>query len=298
MIEFWILLILFVFHFALAAPVPEREILEVRPNAVGVLKDGKAAWEKRMDLDDGDHWSTDEAYRKDDNPGRDPDPDDASGGDAPSGDLDDAPGSDYDDFEGMLGSESPWDEEQMGSDGRGPDPYYNNPPEIDEDNNNPTEIVDDNNDPPEIVDNNNNPPEYDGDRSANEAYLKDHDPGSASDDLDDAPSGDLDDAPGDDYDEFEGMLGSESPWNSEQLGSDGRGPDPYYNNPPEDDKSGDNAVKSEQASAETTPPTGVAPESEHPATPEHMTDLEKLLKGSIRPRNSGSGAVGTPKREW
>jgi hypothetical protein len=48
-----ILLILSVFHFALAAPVPVGEILEVRSN-VDILEDGMAAWEKRMDSGDED----------------------------------------------------------------------------------------------------------------------------------------------------------------------------------------------------------------------------------------------------
>jgi hypothetical protein len=57
-IAFCFLLILSVFHFALAAPVPVGEILEVRFNA-DVLKDGIAAWEKRMDSGDEDRnlWS-------------------------------------------------------------------------------------------------------------------------------------------------------------------------------------------------------------------------------------------------
>lgn len=45
-------------------------------------------------------------------------------------------------------------------------------------------------------------------------------------------------------------------------------------------------------------------DSEHPATPEHMSFFENIFKGPLefRPRNSGSGAVGMPKkdlhREW
>jgi hypothetical protein len=42
-----------VFYFALAAPVAVGEILEVRSN-VGILKDGIAAWDKRVDPDE-DH---------------------------------------------------------------------------------------------------------------------------------------------------------------------------------------------------------------------------------------------------
>jgi hypothetical protein len=37
----------------------------------------------------------------------------------------------------------------------------------------------------------------------------------------------------------EDMWGWESPWNSDQLGSDARGPDPYYNNPPEEESDDD-----------------------------------------------------------
>ena len=72
-----------------------------------------------MGSDDEDHYdegyrSTNEAYRNDDNPGNNPD-------------LVDEPEG-YSEDE-MLGSESPWDAEQMESDARGPDRYYNNPPE-------------------------------------------------------------------------------------------------------------------------------------------------------------------------
>jgi hypothetical protein len=104
MIVFWILLILSVFHFALAAPIAVGEILEVRSNSADVLKDGVAAWEKRMD-----RWSSNEANRKpnDNEPGSDSDPD------------------------GVPDSESPlevdYESGQTESDARGPDRYYNNP---------------------------------------------------------------------------------------------------------------------------------------------------------------------------
>jgi hypothetical protein len=52
-------------------------------------------------------------------------------------------------------------------------------------------------------------------------------------------------------------------------------------------------VQSEHSSAveNTSPP----PELEHPANPEYMTDLEELFR--LGPRNSGSGAVGTPTKD-
>jgi hypothetical protein len=116
MIAFWILFILSVLHLALAAPVPVGETPEARSNAVDVFKDRIAALEKRMDIDLGDRWSTNEAYRKDDMPEGNSDPSNAQGDDAPvSPDKDD-----------MLRSESSWDSEQE-SDARGPDNYYNIP---------------------------------------------------------------------------------------------------------------------------------------------------------------------------
>ena len=269
-IPFWIhLVLLSVSNFVLAAPVAARETLEVRSYVVDVLENDIASWKKRMD--DEDRWSTNEAYLKDgDNP---------QGNDAHA---DDAPG---DDDEDMFGWESEWDSEEMGSDGRGPDPHYNNPPEEDSANNNPLEVE----------------PEHADQWSTNEAYLKYENQGGDSG---------LVDAPGDRNEA--GMMGSGPGWDSEQMRSDGRGPDPYYNNPQDKEKDilkdgGDNfddkhvgtkndgnggggydndaAVQSEQASAENPPPIP-GPESEHPATPEHMTFFEKLLKDSPRPRNS------------
>jgi hypothetical protein len=54
------LLILSVYHLALAAPVNIGEMLEVRSNAVDAPKGGIAAWEKRADSDNemGHYWST------------------------------------------------------------------------------------------------------------------------------------------------------------------------------------------------------------------------------------------------
>jgi hypothetical protein len=63
---------------------------------------------------------------------------------------------------------------------------------------------------------------------------------------------------------------------------------------------GDHAVQSSQGSAENMSP---GPQSEHPATPDLMTSLKEWFKQPgkplkvFRPRNSGSGAVGTPNRE-
>ena len=58
----------------------------------------------------------------------------------------------------------------------------------------------------------------------------------------------------------------------------------------------DDDVHGEHPSVENMSPS---PEPEHPATPEHMTDLESLSYFlGHRPRNSASGAVGTPKMEF
>lgn len=273
-IAFWILLVS-VSHFALTAPVAVRKILEGRSYEVDVLKDGITSKEKRMYEED--QWSTNEAILKDgDNqPGNNPH-------------VHDAPG---DDDEDMLGWESGWDSEELGSDGRGPDPYYNNPPEEDSEGDNPPEVM------------------HKDRWSTNEAYLKDDDHGSDVD-LVDAPGG---------HNEA-GILGLGPEWYSEQMKSDGRGPDPYYNNPQDMDKdilkddgakfdehlkyvgskddddgnpgyhdNNDPAVQSKQASAEDPPPIPGL-ESEHPAaTPEHTTPFEELLKYSPRPRNSNRG---------
>jgi len=96
---------------------------------------------------------------------------------------------------------------------------------------------------------------------------------------------------------------------SEQMESDAKGPDGHFNNPPEDsDDEGDGARPDDEDDGDdddgdddhsgSTAYTTLGPESEHPVTPEHMTNLEKLFSAlNVRPRNSGSGAVGTPKRE-
>src|SRR6266849_7181902 len=104
-IVFWFLLFLSAIHFALAAPIAP-EILEVRSgsNAVGVLKDGIAAWEKRMDSGDEGQWSTNEGHQKTNDPGND------SGHSGENAALPGSPSGD-------------WEPETM-SNGRGPHPYY------------------------------------------------------------------------------------------------------------------------------------------------------------------------------
>jgi hypothetical protein len=228
MIVFWTLIILSVSHFALAAPVAVGEIREVRSNAVDALKDGMAAWEKRMDSDDKNRWSTNEAYRKDDNPGS-------------SSDSDDATGSYSDEDMYLLGSDSEQDSEQTESDARGPDRYYNNRYPLDD---------------------------SDG------LYFESDSANSDSDSASANPNGD----------------------DNGNSGYDGDNDNSGYDGDNDNDSDGDDTVQSEQAAAENA---NLGPESEHPATPEHTTDAEKLLKGVLRfrPRNSGSGAVGTPKRE-
>lgn len=111
-ISFWILLILSVFHFALAAPVAVREMLEVRSNAEDVVKGAIATWEKRVKSNDEDmdRWSTNEAYRENkyNKPGEYSEP-----YDEPGGYIEDD----------MLGLEWSLNSEQMESDARGPDAY-------------------------------------------------------------------------------------------------------------------------------------------------------------------------------
>jgi hypothetical protein len=92
-IAFCILLMLSVFHSALAAPVAVGEIREVPSNAVDVLKDGIAAREKRMD---------------------------------PGGE-DRTPGSDSD--PGVTDAPVGQNEEDVGSDPKEPNPHHKSPPE-------------------------------------------------------------------------------------------------------------------------------------------------------------------------
>ncbi len=216
-IAFWILVILSAFHFALAAPVAVREVLEVRSNAVGVLKDGIAAWEKRMDSGDEGQWSTNEGHQKTNDPGND------SGHSGENAALPGSPSGD-------------WEPETM-SNGRGPHPYYNKITDL-----------------------------YSGEDDKD----SDHPNGYGSDDN---------------------KSGYEADYDSE----------------------GDHSMQSSQGSVKSTSP---GPQSERPATPESLSWLEDLLRPpesleeplalaealfkdspKIRPRNSGSGAVGTPKRE-
>ena len=244
-IAFWILLILSVSHFALAAPVAVGEILEVRSIMMDVAGDGMDSWEKRMDSGK-DQWSTNQASRKpeDDNPGSNPDPDDA-------------PGS-YNE-EDMLGSESSAFSEQTESDARGPDLYYNDPLRLfGEDSSFDTDLGDgaksddsDSNDGAKSDDSNDGSDNDSGDSNGNGGFVGNDDPGGYDGDVDNSYGHDGDDS--------------------------------------------DDTVHSGLTSTENT---YLGPKSEHPAaTPEHITDLEKILHRFIAPRNSGSGAVGTPKRK-
>ncbi|KAI0272944.1 hypothetical protein BGY98DRAFT_145746 [Russula aff. rugulosa BPL654] len=96
------------------------------------------------------------------------------------------------------------------------------------------------------------------------------------------------------------MFGSE--WS---LESDARGPDPYDMKSDDEDEEDDNGghdgdnddpSDNDHSAYGSTGYMSQSPEPEHPASPEPMTDVEKLL-GSLRPRprNSGSAAVGTSK---
>ena len=97
----------------------------------------------------------------------------------------------------------------------------------------------------------------------------------------------------------------ELPWDAEELGSGGRESAVSLNNPPNNPpkkESDDRAVQSSQGSAENM---GTGAESaEHSATPDLMTSLIDWFKQPgqaaskiFRPRNSGTGAVGTSRRE-
>lgn len=216
--------VLSVFHFVLAAPVSIGEMLEVR-NAVDALKRGPV-WGKRMDNDEENNgWSTNEAYVevhqkfRNNNPGGDPKPDDGGYN------SDDIEGYNTDD---MFKPESPWDPKVMGSDARGPDPYYNNPKE-----------------------------DY------------------SDDEVSSANPGDKD--------------GGAKPNNKDDVGNSGYDGD----SDTDGDRSGQGLTEYMNLGPELEPEP--EPEPEHPATatPEHMTDLEKLSR--LRPRNSGSNTLGTPK---
>ena len=255
MIAFWILLILSAFHVALAAPVAVGEILEVRSNAVDVLRGRMAAWEKRMDSDNEDHWSTNQAHRnpEDDNLGSDLDSNDGPGGH-----------NEEDMLGSKSGSEMPWrHSKEAESDARGPDRYYN------------TGYLDSDADF-----------YYDSEDGLYYNYDKGDD-AKSDDSNDSAKSDDSNDGNGDDN----GYDGDYEYDDSDRSHSD-------YGNFDDSDDS-DDTMQSGQESAENT---SSGPKSEHTATPEHMTDFEKILKGSlrsIRPRNwrrcgyAKEGAAGT-----
>jgi hypothetical protein len=304
-IAFWILVILSAFHFALAAPVAVREILEVRSNAVGVLKDGIAAWEKRMDSDDEpeDQWSTNEqasessAFKKK-KPGSlafepwssafKPGPSAFEPG--PSafkpGPSTFEPGPSA--FKPGSSAFKPWSSAfKPGPSAFEPGPLAFEP----------------------------GPSASEPGPSAFDWYPSKDDRGKAPDHVGDAPGGDDEDS-----------LGSESLWNTEQMGSDGRWPDPNPDNEHDGGKDNDNNYGSVngkggynsddnksgyeadydsdgehgmQSSYGSNIP-GPHSEPEHTASPDPwalplLDDLrgEDLLKGwrGLRPRNSGSGAV-------
>ena len=123
------------------------------------------------------------------------------------------------------------------------------------------------------------------------------------------------------YDKPNSNLDSDSNYNSDSYSSNSHNTDtdtdadtgndsddPDYNENDDNDNSGYDTERDDgngnleggyegddERMAENT---SLGPESGHPATPELMTDVEKLLDPlRFRPRNSGSGAVSTPKRE-
>jgi hypothetical protein len=128
---FCIFLIRSEFYFALAAPVAPAaigEMLDVRSNTVDALKREIAVWEtqKRMGSDDEQtDLSTNDMYQKFRSKNYQA-PGDAKPDEPYVYNSDDIKGYNS---EEMLGWESPWDAEVMGSDARGPDAYYNNPKE-------------------------------------------------------------------------------------------------------------------------------------------------------------------------
>lgn len=210
-------------------------MLEVRSIAMDAPRNEitTTAWEKRVGTDDEDTvWSTNEAHRKD-NPGGDPGPND----ELYVYNSNELPGYNSDD---MFRSESPWDAEVMGSDGRGPDPHYN---EMD------LGYSDD-------EDRGANPDHMDGVAKPNEFDGEDDDGTDIGNYLD--------------HDHDHGYDGDDEKENGSDIGHN------------------------EQGSV------GLGPVPEHPATPERpehipVSDLEKLFSLGPRPRNFGSGIVGTTK---
>ncbi|KAF8489977.1 hypothetical protein F5888DRAFT_1638311 [Russula emetica] len=265
MIAFCILLVFSSFHFALAAPVAVREMLKVRSNAADVLKDGITAWEKRMDFNGEDHWSTNDAYLMDADSGSDSDSKADSGSDSGSkadsgsdsgskadpgndSDSDDAPGGDDEggDDEGvkeedMWGWKSPWDSDQLG------DSDWDDAPG--------------------------------GDDEGVDEGVKEEDKWGWESPLDSDQMG-------------SNGRGPDPYYNNPPEEESGDKDDGSNGN--DDGGDDDNAMQSSQGSAENM---GLGPESEHPATtPEHMTYIKKLLKAlRLSRRNSSSDAVGTPK---
>ena len=127
----------------------------------------------------------------------------------------------------------------------------------------------------------NNPPESESESEAKHDGAEDEreNDGTNGEDENDSTKSDDEDGSGSDSDD----------------GDDGSGDNDHDN---EDDDYETDFVESERPSAEHIPLASPGAESEHPASPEHITYFENLSKGLLRPRNSGSdAAVGTQMRE-
>jgi hypothetical protein len=268
MTAFCILLILSVFHFALAAPVTIGEILEMRSNAVGAPEGGVAAWEKRVGTDDEDYdmsTNSNGAHRKD-NPGGDSDLND----EPYDYNSDYIPGYGLDEYD-SLRSESPWDSEAMESDGRGPDPKFLAYSDDEDRGAKPVHKVG-------VAKPNDKSDGEDGDGTGSGHFVHD--------DHDIGYDGDNNNNNNNNMDIDHSEHGS--------IASLGLGP-----GHPATPEEPEHPAISEEPDHPATPE-----EQEHPTIPERpeniplmpvtVSDLEKILK--FKPRNSGSGIMGTPKR--
>jgi hypothetical protein len=136
MLAVWILS---VFYFALAAPVPVGEALEVRSNTVGALKDEIVVSEKRTDDDDSDSENDldslpDSGYENDDE-----DHNDDGGGGGGDSDDDGGGGGDSDGAEGVYYEEDSQEDDNNDADNdldSLPDSGYENDADDDNDNDN------------------------------------------------------------------------------------------------------------------------------------------------------------------
>ena len=149
--------------------------------------------------------------------------------------------------------------EETESDARGPNRHYNDPPDFDPD----IDLFYDSED-------------YLFDEGDGDGAKSGPNDGAKSDNSNDSVKSD---------DSNDGTKSGDSNDGAKSDGSDdGNGDDNGYDG---DSDNSEDTVHSGQASADNTH-LDLGPKSEHPATPEHITNLEKILNdslGLIRPRN-------------